>query len=144
MKWLPLFFFIISLSLPGYGQNIAYDVMQTHITSNLKDYTALDANPIFTGFVVKENGVECMMPDGKYSFIKNENINKKYKDGDDYELVLLIDDNLQVTLFFTPYPKAYSEPKLILGMVTMGGLIENDPNKITFFRLVFHEEAMMD
>lgn len=140
--FLIILFFVYSFSV--FCQNNAYDVDQTQVSRDLKVFKPLSTNPIFTGFVIKSDGIECYMPEGKYSFIENDLIYKKPSEDRSYELNLSIDDNLQVALFFTPYPQSTSESKLLFAMVTMGGLVKSDPNLITFFRLVFHKELVMD
>ena len=146
MKNSTLLFFFIFLFCSQFllGQNELYRVKQTQMTKDFKEYIPLDDNLIFTKVIMKKNIIEIGMPENKVSIFKMDEVFKEYGDGNSYSYLIKISEKMEITLFFEPYPSKTNKPKLFIAFVTMSGLVKSDPKILSFFRLVFVEQLVIN
>ena len=138
-----LFILLIAMTSKVYSQNHAYYVKQTQISMDMESWKALQANLLFVEIVFKEKGIEFNMLNGKYTFIEWSKINKVGLEQNSYRYELSISD-MDVGLFFIQQSYENSTAKLAFAIVNIPGLKKEDPNIITFFRLVFIDGLMIN
>jgi hypothetical protein len=143
MKDLLVLTFLLFYSFNTFAQNQAYYVKQTQVSYDMERFEALVDNPIFTKIVFKENGIEFNMPNSKFTFIEFSKIDKVDLTENSFRYEVEFSDGLKAALFFTPFPYTYSDPKFIMSIIQMPGLVKSDPSIITFFRLVFVDNLII-
>ncbi|WP_432223124.1 hypothetical protein ACRASX_16300 (plasmid) [Flavobacterium sp. TMP13] len=134
-------FFIYSAKLTA--QNQTYYVKQTQMSKDAENWQKMDINNLFTKIVFKENGIEFTMFEGKFTVINYNRVNKVDLENNSYRYEISISEGLDVVLFFAPYPLMTNPPKMLMGIISMSGVVKSAPERISFFRLAFIEDLVI-
>ena len=135
--------FFLSINSYSIGQIEVYRVKQTQMTNDFKEYVSIDKNLIFDEVIIKQDEIEIGLPGNKVGVFKKGEIIKEYGEGASYSYKIPITKDMEITLFFTPYPKSTDTPRLFMAFVTMAGLVKSNPDIVNFFRLVFVDDLVI-
>ncbi len=144
MKAFTILISILCCSTILLAQDQAYYVKQTQVSADMETFDPLTENVIFTKIVIKRYGIEFSMLDGNYSFTENNKIDRVDLENNRYYYEISFSDEMKVFLFFKPYPHQTSETIMRMAIISWSGLIESDPDISTFFRLVFHDDLIIE
>jgi len=143
MKNIFIALFLFS-SIAIQAQNQAYYTKQTQVSEDLESFEPLSGNKMFTKIVLRESGIEFYASEKEYSSVDYSEVEKVKSKDDGFTYEVSFPDKMKVIMQFAPYPSTASEPHLLFAIVSMPGLFKTDPKRLTFFRLAFIDEFVID